>query len=176
MKLSTLIEETVAPHRDFGVAIKVRLAVAATREPVGARNPASSMASAHPRKCRRFRPSDRRGGTRGWKTETIEIVISDDGRACPDMLKRSGTLFIAPPQRRRAQSGRSGLGLGVFIARTLPSLDGTFCSDGDLHHGAVIAVVLGPAHVPLEGAWRAMKTPRPSRYAALGLVCAAAAR
>src|SRR6266702_8948292 len=40
MKLSTLIEETVAPHRDFGVAIKVRLAVAATREPVGARNPA----------------------------------------------------------------------------------------------------------------------------------------
>src|SRR5207342_678109 len=40
MRLSTLIEETVAPHRDFGVAIKVRLAVAATREPVGARNPA----------------------------------------------------------------------------------------------------------------------------------------
>src|SRR4030095_17219135 len=40
MPLSTLIEETVAPHRDFGVAIKVRLAVAATREPVGARNPA----------------------------------------------------------------------------------------------------------------------------------------
>ena len=40
MPLSTLIEESVAPHRDFGVAIKVRLAVAATREPVGARNPA----------------------------------------------------------------------------------------------------------------------------------------
>ena len=40
MPLSTLIEETVAPHRDFGVAIKVRLAVAATREPVGTRNPA----------------------------------------------------------------------------------------------------------------------------------------
>src|SRR4051794_33702416 len=40
MKLSTLIEELVAPHRDFGIAIKVRLAVAATREPVGARNPA----------------------------------------------------------------------------------------------------------------------------------------
>ena len=40
MTLSTLIEETVAPHRDFGVAIKVRIAVAAAREPVGARNPA----------------------------------------------------------------------------------------------------------------------------------------
>jgi two-component system sensor histidine kinase RegB len=40
MPLSTLIEETVAPHRDFGVAIKVRIAVAGTREPVGARNSA----------------------------------------------------------------------------------------------------------------------------------------
>src|ERR1700738_551247 len=40
MKLSTLIEETVAPHRDFGIAIKVRIAVAGTPEPVGSRHPA----------------------------------------------------------------------------------------------------------------------------------------
>src|SRR3984957_6039894 len=40
MPLSTLIEETVAPHRDFGVASKVRIAVAGPREPVGTRNPA----------------------------------------------------------------------------------------------------------------------------------------
>jgi two-component system sensor histidine kinase RegB len=40
MKLSTLIEEAVAPHRDFGVAIKVRIAVAGSQEPVGSRNPA----------------------------------------------------------------------------------------------------------------------------------------
>src|ERR1700730_10730242 len=40
MKLSTLIEETVAPHRDFGIDIKVRFAVAGSKEPVGSRNPA----------------------------------------------------------------------------------------------------------------------------------------
>src|SRR5246500_2460741 len=40
MMLSTLIEEIIAPHRDFGVAIKVRIAVAAASEPVGTRNPA----------------------------------------------------------------------------------------------------------------------------------------
>src|ERR1700712_5493132 len=40
MPLSTLIEETVAPHRDFGVAIKVRIPGAGATEPVGARNPA----------------------------------------------------------------------------------------------------------------------------------------
>jgi two-component system sensor histidine kinase RegB len=55
MKLSTLIQELVAPQRDFGIAIKVRLAVAATREPVGARNPRSSMASATSWKTCRFR-------------------------------------------------------------------------------------------------------------------------
>src|ERR1700726_3621675 len=38
MPISTLIEETVAPHRDFGVNIKVRIAVAGAREPVGTRN------------------------------------------------------------------------------------------------------------------------------------------
>src|SRR3982074_3100619 len=37
MPLSTLIEETVAPHRDFGVEIEVRSAVGGAREPVGTR-------------------------------------------------------------------------------------------------------------------------------------------
>src|SRR3979409_1842504 len=40
MPLSTLIEETVAPHRDFGVEIKVRIAVAGLSAPVRTRNPA----------------------------------------------------------------------------------------------------------------------------------------
>src|ERR1700743_1284729 len=37
---STLSEKPVAPHRDFDVAIKVRIALGFTREPVGMRNPA----------------------------------------------------------------------------------------------------------------------------------------
>src|SRR3977135_1104069 len=36
MPLSTLIEETVAPHREFGVAIKVRIPVAGAHRPGGA--------------------------------------------------------------------------------------------------------------------------------------------
>src|SRR5262249_54602926 len=35
MKLSTLIEEVVAPHRNFGVAINVALSAGETAEPVG---------------------------------------------------------------------------------------------------------------------------------------------
>ena len=40
MKLSALIEEVVAPHRHFGVAIDVALAAGDAAEPVGGRNPA----------------------------------------------------------------------------------------------------------------------------------------
>ena len=56
MKLSTLIEELVAPHRDFGVAIKVRLAVAATPEPVGCAQSGNPLRSRqHLGERRRFR-------------------------------------------------------------------------------------------------------------------------
>src|SRR6201992_2738280 len=40
MPLSTLIEESVAPHPNFDVAIKIRVALGVPREPVGMRNPA----------------------------------------------------------------------------------------------------------------------------------------
>src|SRR5262249_56019350 len=39
MKLSTLIEEVVAPHRNFGVAINVAVAPGEAGEPGGAPNP-----------------------------------------------------------------------------------------------------------------------------------------
>ena len=56
-----------------------------------------------------------------WNADTVEIVISDDGPGiAPDMLKRIGEPYLS---RRRsadeAQGEHSGLGLGVFIARTL---------------------------------------------------------
>src|SRR5438874_2232366 len=40
MPLSALIEEVVAPHRNFGVAINVALAPGDAAEPIGGRNPA----------------------------------------------------------------------------------------------------------------------------------------
>jgi len=99
MKLSTLIEETVAPHREFGVTIK----------------------------------------------ETVEIVISDDGPGfAPDILKRIGEPYLS--RRRSADepgSDHSGLGLGVFIARTLLERTGATVSFNNRvfpDHGAVVQI------------------------------------
>src|SRR6478609_6548870 len=119
MKLSTLIEEAVAPHRDFDVDIKVRIAVAPSREPVGARNPAILYGVGNILENAVDFARDSVEVNAWWNSETVEIVVSDDGPGiAPDMLKRIGEPYVS---RRPGtdQSGHRGLGLGVFIARTL---------------------------------------------------------
>jgi two-component system sensor histidine kinase RegB len=146
MKLSTLIEEAVAPHRDFGVAIKVRLAVAATTEPVGARNPAILYGVGNILENAVDFANQTVEVNAWWNTDTVEIVISDDGPGiAPDMLNRIGEPYLS---RRRsadeAQNGHAGLGLGVFIARTLLERTGakvTFTNRVFPDHGAVVQIM-----------------------------------
>ncbi len=145
MPLSTLIEEAVAPHRDFGVAIKVRLAVAATREPVGARNPAILYGVGNILENAVDFARTTVEVNAWWNADTIEIIISDDGPGiAPDMLKRIGEPYLS---RRRspdeATRERAGLGLGVFIARTLLERTGakvSFSNRTFPDHGAVVQI------------------------------------
>jgi two-component system sensor histidine kinase RegB len=144
MKLSTLIEEAVAPHRDFGVDIKVRIAVAATPEPVGARNPAILYGVGNILENAVDFARERVEVNAWWNNETVEIVISDDGPGiAPDMLKRIGEPYLS--RRPGAeQSEHRGLGLGVFIARTLLERTGakvSFTNRQFPDHGAVVQIV-----------------------------------
>jgi two-component system sensor histidine kinase RegB len=146
MPLSTLIEEAVAPHRDFGVAIKVRLAVAAAPEPKAVRNPAILYGVGNILENAVDFARTTVEVNAWWNADTVEIVISDDGPGiAPDMLKRIGEPYLS---RRRsadeAQSGRTGLGLGVFIARTLLERTGarvSFSNRTFPDHGAVVQIV-----------------------------------
>ncbi|MBR0692209.1 ActS/PrrB/RegB family redox-sensitive histidine kinase [Bradyrhizobium lablabi] len=146
MKLSTLIEEAVAPHRDFGVNIKVRLAVAPTQEPVGARNPGILYGVGNILENAVDFAHQTVEVNAWWNAETVEIVISDDGPGiAPDMLKRIGEPYLS---RRRgadeAQNAHGGLGLGVFIARTLLERTGAKVSFSNRvfpDHGAVVQIV-----------------------------------
>ncbi len=145
MKLSTLIEETVAPHRDFGVDIKVRIAVAGSREPVGSRNPAVLYGVGNIlENAVDFARSEVEVNA-WWNNDTVEIVISDDGPGfAPDILKRIGEPYLS---RRRVADDtpgeHSGLGLGVFIARTLLERTGariSFSNRTFPDHGAVVQI------------------------------------
>ena len=145
MPLSTLIEETVAPHRDFDVAIKVRIAVAATSEPVGTRNPAVLYGVGNILENAVDFARATVEVNAWWNNETVEIIISDDGPGiAPDVLKRIGEPYLS--RRRSAdenQSEHSGLGLGVFIARTLLERTGakvSFTNRVFPDHGAVVQI------------------------------------
>jgi two-component system sensor histidine kinase RegB len=146
MPLSALIEETVAPHRDFGVVIKVRIAVSGAPEPAGARNPAIIYGVGNILENAVDFARNSVEVNAWWDAETVEIVISDDGPGiAPDLLKRIGEPYLS----RRRESGethgtRSGLGLGVFIARTLLERTGakvSFANRVFPDHGAVVQIV-----------------------------------
>jgi two-component system sensor histidine kinase RegB len=146
MPLSTLIEEAVAPHRDFGVTIKVRIAVSATPEPVGTRNPAILYGVGNILENAVDFGRAAVEVNAWWNKETIEIAISDDGPGiAPEILKRIGEPYLS--RRRSAddtQGEHRGLGLGVFIARTLLERTGAkvdFTNRIFPDHGAVVQIV-----------------------------------
>src|SRR3954464_872224 len=145
MPLSTLIEEIVAPHRDFGVTIKVRIAVAGAAEPVGRRNPAILYGVGNILENAVDFARATVEVNAWWNNETVEIVISDDGPGfAPDIIKRIGEPYLS---RRRgaedSEQSHQGLGLGVFIARTLLERTGakvTFSNRIFPDHGAVVQI------------------------------------
>ena len=145
MLLSTLIEEAVAPHRDFDVAIKVRIAIGVTPEPVGIRNPAILYGVGNILENAVDFARAAVEVNASWNKETVEIQISDDGPGiAPDILKRIGEPYLS---RRRgadeAQGEHGGLGLGVFIARTLLERTGatiSFTNRVFPEHGAVVQI------------------------------------
>ncbi|MCA1394181.1 ActS/PrrB/RegB family redox-sensitive histidine kinase [Bradyrhizobium sp. BRP20] len=145
MKLSELIEEVVAPHRDFGVEIKVRIAVAAAAEPVGSRNPAILYGIGNIVENAVDFARTTVEVNAWWNQDHIELVISDDGPGIPpDILNRIGEPYLS---RRRPQDDgggeRRGLGLGVFIARTLLERTGakvSFTNRIFPDHGAVVQI------------------------------------
>jgi two-component system sensor histidine kinase RegB len=155
MPISTLIEEAVAPHRDFGVAIKVRLAVAATREPAGARNPAILYGVGNILENAVDFARTTVEVNAWWNADTVEIIISDDGPGiAPDMLHRIGEPYLS--RRRSADEThreRTGLGLGVFIARTLLERTGakvSFSNRTFPDHGAVVQIAWPRARFEAE--------------------------
>ena len=143
MPLSTLIEETVAPHRDFGIAIKVRIALSQEAEPVGMRNPAILYGVGNILENAVDFARERVEVNAWWNASTVEIVISDDGPGiAPDILKRIGEPYLT--RRRGGDTAGGGLGLGVFIARTLLERTGAKVSFNNRtfpDHGAIVTIV-----------------------------------
>jgi two-component system sensor histidine kinase RegB len=122
MPLSALIEEIVAPHRDFGVAIKVALAPQDAAEPVGRRNPVILYGLGNLLENAVDFARERVEVTAQWSAEEIGLTIEDDGPGfAPEIMDRIGEPYVTGRRhlRHSVDVEAGGLGLGLFIAKTL---------------------------------------------------------
>jgi two-component system, sensor histidine kinase RegB len=143
-KLSTLIEEVVAPHRDFGTAIDVVLPPDAVGEPVMARSPAILYGLGNLVENAVDFAETRAEIAVRWSEQDVAVTISDDGPGFPpEILKRIGEPYVTSRRRSGNEGEESGLGLGFFIAKTLLERSGaavTFLNRQAPEHGAVVLV------------------------------------
>jgi two-component system, sensor histidine kinase RegB len=161
MPLTALIEEVVAPHRNFGVSIDVALPAERLHEPVGARNPAilyglGNIVENAVDFARAHVTVDA-----AWSDDAVDVTIGDDGPGfSSDIKDRIGEPYVTSRKRKPDDDTEepSGLGLGFFIAKTLLERSGatlTFANRAFPARGAVISV-----H------WRRGDFERPPNFAA----------
>ena len=150
MTISHLVEDVVQPQRDFGVEVCIEKSGTGD-EPVCRRNPGilyglgNLLENAIDFARARIRIDLH------WDVTLVRITIEDDGPGFrPEVLARLGDPYISTKgPDRRAKSEEGGLGLGLFIAKTLLE-----------RSGALVAVA--NAKPPLTGARIVVSWPRAS--------------
>jgi two-component system, sensor histidine kinase RegB len=130
MPLTALIEEVVAPHRNFGVTIDVAAPGDRSSEPVGARNPAILYGLGNLLENAVDFAHDRVSVDAQWGEESVAVTISDDGPGfAPEILGRIGEPYVTSRRRHQGTGEEpAGLGLGFFIAKTLLERSGATLS------------------------------------------------
>jgi len=126
LPLTSLLEEVIAPHRDFGIDIacinSCKNTEEMTNEPIIKRNPAIFYGLGNLVENAVDFATSRIIVEYQWTTKDITITITDDGKGfASNILGRIGE----PYTTSREQPGQAGgLGLGLFIARTLLERNG----------------------------------------------------
>jgi two-component system sensor histidine kinase RegB len=119
LPLGSLIEEIIAPHREFGIAIEVAQRKSDLREPVGRRNPGIIFGLGNLIENAVDFADGKVTVSVAHGRDHVTIEIDDDGPGfAPDVLAQIGVPFMNRRNRLdREKAG--GLGLGLFIAKTL---------------------------------------------------------
>jgi two-component system sensor histidine kinase RegB len=139
----------VAPHRNFGVAIEVALAPHDAVEPIGGRNPAILYGLGNLVENAVDFAQGRVDITAEWSRDEVAVTIRDDGPGfAPEIMDRIGEPYVTSRRRHRQNldGEGGGLGLGLFIAKTLLERSGAmlgFTNRVAPEHGAVVQVRWG---------------------------------
>lgn len=123
LPITHLIEDVIAPHREFGVALIVHLDGEHEREPIGTRNPAIVYGLGNLVENAMDFARSRVDIGASWNEDEVVVTIRDDGPGfSPDIIDRIGDPYVTTRSRHAPRPGDGtggGLGLGFFIAKTL---------------------------------------------------------
>jgi two-component system, sensor histidine kinase RegB len=143
LPISSLIEEAIEPHRLLGVEIKTVAGPRDGAEPVLKRNPGIAHGLANLIENAVDFAAKQVIVESGWSANEVLISIRDDGPGFPaDILDRIGEPY-AQSRIRNERKGGGGLGLGLFITKTLLERSGaslSFSNRGRPGEGAEIRV------------------------------------
>ncbi len=141
LPLTSMIEEVIEPHRHFGIRINLQPREQGGVEPVGQRKPGviyglgnlveNAVDFAKENVWVRWR----------WNDSIVALTITDDGAGfLPDIIDRIGEPYMST--RQGTESG-GGLGLGLFIAKTLLERSGAtirFRNSSERGEGATVDI------------------------------------
>ena len=141
LPLTSLIEEVCAPHREFGIRLAIVPGEQIGPEPVARRNAGviyglgniveNAVDFARETVTVRYR----------WSADKVAISVTDDGQGFqPEVIDRIGEPYMT---RRSGTESGGGLGLGLFIAKTLLERSGAsaaFANSSDPGEGAMASV------------------------------------
>lgn len=142
LPLSSLMEEVMAPHREFGVKLHLVEKSGRANEPVGARNAGILYGLGNLIENAVDYATEIVTITVEHDQQQVKIVIEDDGDGyAPDILTRIGDPYVT---KRHSDTTAGGLGLGLFIAKTLLERSGAslnFENRGPNAAGARVTVI-----------------------------------
>lgn len=123
LSIDTLIEEVVEPQREFGVKVEIaKRGNGNASPPALARNPAILYGLGNLVENAIDFAETRVRIDAWWSRDLVTISIEDDGPGFSSaILDRLGDPYLRgrPTERRTKNDSQSGLGLGLFIAKTL---------------------------------------------------------
>lgn len=160
LSLTALVEEAVAPHRDYGVEVRLQAGRTAGPEPVSFRNPGVIYGLGNLVENAVDFARSRVEVSWSYDEQGVSIEIVDDGPGFrAEVLDRIGEPYISYRSHMHKDDGAGGLGLGLFIARSLLGRSGATVQFGNSTrhgYGAAVRVSWSRENFEYSGENRAM--------------------
>lgn len=129
VRFSELLAEVARPHQEQGKAVTITQASTTSAEPVFRRSVGLLYGLGNLIENAVHFAKSAVTIEAGWDKSTISVTIADDGPGFPpELITRLGEPYLTTRARNPEKSEPGGLGLGIFIAKTLLERTGAHLS------------------------------------------------